>query len=109
MRIELDRSDFTFSTLSGPYGSHRALVVRIAGKPFFTSRSVETYLERMEPGYAEHIDKVLISTMGRILTKVFEKSCLEQPEGVELLTQEEDALITAKANDAMYPWRQERQ
>lgn len=105
MHIELDQRDVHFTTLSGPFGKQRALLVRIAGKPFFTMRSVESDMEWMDPKYAEHVDKALIESMGRILTKVFEKACLEVPEGVELLTPEEDAIITAKANDAVNQWR----
>lgn len=36
MHIELDTRDATFTTISGPFGKSRALIVRIAGKPFFT-------------------------------------------------------------------------
>ena len=104
MRIELERDDFAFTNLSGPYGTHRALIVRIAGKPFFTSRTVESSMERLDPRYAEHLDKILIESMAHILTKVLEKACLEVPEGVELLTPDEDRIITAKANDAMHGW-----
>lgn len=104
MHIELDKGDYTFTTLSGPLGSHRALLVRIAGKPFFTSRSVETYLEKMDPRYAEFIDNALIESMARILTKILEKSCLEVPEGVEIIDPEEDRMITAKVHDTLYPW-----
>lgn len=108
MHIELDERDVSYSTLAGPFGTHRALIVRVAGKPFFTMRSVEDWREKMDPDYAAHIDKVLIQSMARILTKVFEKACLDVPEGVELITPEEDELITAKANDAMNDWRRER-
>lgn len=104
MRIELDRRDFTFTSLSGPYGTHRALIVRIAGKPFFTSRTVEDYMEKMDHRYAAEIDNILIESMGHILAKILEKACLEAPEGVEILAPDEDRLITAKANDAMNRW-----
>lgn len=104
MHIELDKEDYTFTTLSGPLGSHRALIVRIAGKPLFTTRSVETYLEKIDPRYAEFIDNALIESIARILTKILEKSCLDAPEGVEIIDAEEDRRITAKVHDTLYPW-----
>lgn len=98
MHIELDQRDATFTNLSGPFGTYRALIVRIAGKPFFTMRSIETFMEH-NPNYAENTDRVLIQSMAHILTRILEKSCLEVPEGVELLTPEEDERLTAKLND----------
>ena len=103
MKIELEREDATFSTLSGPYGSYRALMVRIGGKPFVTTRTVESFHEA-HPQYAKNVDEILIKAMERILTKILEKACLEVPEGVELINPEEDAAITNRINDARNQW-----
>ena len=103
MHIELDQRDATFTTLAGPLGTHRALIVRIAGKPFFTMRSVETFMEH-DPRYAENVDKALIESMAHILTRILEKACLESTEGVELINPEEDQKLTAKLNDLKNSW-----
>lgn len=88
MRILLERDDATFTTFAGPNGRCRALLVRVNGKPFFVTRSYETFREQYDPEYSKHMDEILVGCMERVMTKVFNDACGAIPEGVELLAEE---------------------
>ena len=90
MKIILERDDVTFSTLSGPFARYRVLMVKVNGKPFVTTRTVENFRETREDNFAKYVDHALIESMERMLTKVFNDACAAIPEGVDLMPPESE-------------------
>jgi hypothetical protein len=83
VKIILESEDVTFSTLSGPYGRYRALLVQVNGKQFFTTRTVEPFREQWEEPYAKEKDELLVRNMEFMLTRLFNLACAAVPEGVD--------------------------
>lgn len=88
MRIKLEYEDGpVFSTVQYPSGRYRAMMIKIDGKPFTTWRTIEArefYLSGSDQQYLEEIDKTLVASMERMLTKVFLDAVAAVPEGTEL-------------------------
>ncbi len=87
MRLKLDPDDIhTFSTIQHPMlGTHRTLVVKINGKAFNVWRSIDGLEFYSGEGYMQEVDRMLVASMERMLTKVFVDACAAVPEGTELL------------------------
>ena len=90
MKIILERDDATFSTLSGPFARYRVFMVKVNGKPFVTSRTVENFSETYDKNFSMSVDEALIDAMERMLTKVFNDACSAIPEGVDLMLKESE-------------------
>ena len=89
MKILLEPEDAHFSTLSGPFVRYRALLVKVNGKPFVTTRTVENFRESYDDTFSKSVDLALIESMERMLTKVFNDACAAVPEGVDLMPDEQ--------------------
>ena len=85
MKILLEHEDTHFSTLSGPFARYRVLMVRVNGKPFVTIRTVENFREFYDEDFSKSVDKLLVDSMEKMLSKVFNDACAAVPEGVDLM------------------------
>jgi hypothetical protein len=89
VRIKLEYEDGpVFGTfLAEPAGLYRSMIVKINGKPFvvWAKLETETYYMQDKSRYVEEIDKALIASMERMLTKAFNDACAAVPEGVDMM------------------------
>jgi hypothetical protein len=86
MRIRLDFDDGpVFSTVRWLGGRHRALVVKINGKPFSVWRTLEDYEQYRGEDYMRAVDDALIAAMEQMFTNIFMDACAAIPDGTELL------------------------
>lgn len=92
MRIKLDYEDrLAFSTIGSPglgQQQHRTLAIRTGGKNFAVWRTVEPIELAYHAGdesYMREIDRMLVASMERMLTKLFTDAVAAVPEGAELL------------------------
>jgi hypothetical protein len=93
MRIRLEYDDRPlFTTLTGPLGQHRVLLIRVNGKRFTVWRMLrgdEFLFARDDKLYLEEVDKALIASMEKLFEKMFLDACAAIPEGTDLLTEGE--------------------
>lgn len=82
MKIILEKGDFKFANTFWEKLKFRFLVVKIGEKTFTTQREIsEVYHYWDEEKFITKVDEILIEQMEHILTKVFEQSMENVPDG----------------------------
>ena len=86
MKLILEKSDFKFANTYWENLKFRFLVVKIGEKSFTTQREIsEVYHYWDEEKFIAKVDEILIEQMEHILTKVFEQSMENVPDGEIIL------------------------